>query len=114
MKDNPKIRAYVFAREQNICRCCRIRRSESMHELHFRSLGGKVSKRNSVAVCGDGVRGCHGFLQRNEIAWQGESLGAEGLLMFHPKTAPSAEWMRVKLLHRICSMPGGHQEEMPA
>jgi hypothetical protein len=63
------VRAYVFARERDICRCCRCRPATSMHELQFRSCGGRVSKRNSVAACGDGVSGCHGFAQRHEIAW---------------------------------------------
>lgn len=73
MKDNGKIRAFVFDREQDICRCCRLRRADSMHELRFRSLGGKVSKRNSVAVCGSGTTGCHGFLQSWQISWVGDA-----------------------------------------
>jgi hypothetical protein len=48
------VRAYVFARERDICRICRKRPATSMHELQFRSCGGRVSKRNSVAACGDG------------------------------------------------------------
>lgn len=51
------IRTYVFLREQNICRICRIRRAESMHEIRPRSLGGRVSPQNSIAVCGNGVEG---------------------------------------------------------
>lgn len=113
-KGNGAIREYVFEREQGICRCCRIRKADSMHELLFRSLGGKVSKRNSVAVCGDGVRGCHGFLQRNEVRWEETSLGAEDLLTFRPMTRKSADWMRVELYFEVCSMPGGRNEEMPA
>src|SRR3954451_3813241 len=78
------VRAYVFAREREICRCCRFRPAESMHELRPRSLRGKVSRTNSVAVCGSGTTGCHGYLQANEIRWHGDWRGAEGTLMFVP------------------------------
>lgn len=115
MKDHGKIHDYVFAREQDICRCCRIRRADSMHELRFRSLGGKVSKRNSVAVCGDGVRGCHGYLQQNQIGWCGETEAvAEGLLKFQPRTRLAADWMRVERDQWVCSMPGGRNDELEA
>ncbi len=84
-----------------------------MHELLFRSLGGKVSKRNSVAVCGDGVRGCHGFLQRNEIAWWSSTeAGAEAELRFQARTNRAADWMRVARDRWICSMPGGRNDEL--
>jgi hypothetical protein len=114
MKGNKSIREYVFEREQGICRCCRIRKAESMHELRFRSLGGKVSKRNSVALCGDGVQGCHGLLQRHEIDFACDIEGAEGLLKFQPKTQRAADWMRVTRWLVVCSMPGGRNDEMPA
>ncbi len=112
VKDNGKIRAYVFAREEGICRCCRLRAAESMHELRFRSLGGKVSKSNSVAVCGAlGTTGCHGYLQRNEIDWSGD---AQQRLSFQPNSKSAADWMRIKLGLWVMSMPGGRNEEMPA
>lgn len=69
-KEIRAVRAYVFERERGICRCCGWMPAESMHELRPRSLGGKVSRDNSVAVCGDGVRGCHGKLQRHEITYR--------------------------------------------
>lgn len=68
-----------------------------MHEVLFRSLGGKVSKTNSIAACGDGVNGCHGFAQRNEIRYQRGPLGANGTMSFQPVTVAAAEWMRVKV-----------------
>ncbi len=114
MKAAKPIREYVFEREQGICRCCRIRKAESMHELRFRSLGGKVSKKNSVAVCGDGVRGCHGMLQRLQIAYVCDSDGAEGQLRFCPLNAAAADWMRVPKNIWVCSMPGGRNEELEA
>lgn len=78
------VRAYVFEREKGICRCCGSMAAESMHEIIFRSQGGAVSPENSIAVCGDGVRGCHGKLQRHEITVRmgSKRLGAEGFLAF--------------------------------
>lgn len=114
MKDHGKIRAYVFEREEHICRCCRLRRADSMHELKSRGSGGKVSKRNSVAVCGDGVQGCHGFLQRYAITFYRGDDGAEGQLQFVPMTAVSADWMRVEIGQTVCSMPGSRNSELEA
>lgn len=78
------IRAAVFARERGICRCCGYVAAESMHEIVFRSQGGKVSMENSIAVCGDGVRGCHGRLQRHEYTVRliSKRNGAQGGLAF--------------------------------
>ncbi len=108
-KDTAEVRAYVFARERNICRCCRKRKAESMHELVFRSVGGKRSRQNSVAVCGSGTTGCHGHLQRHAIRW-GEQDGppwltAEGVLFFYPRTAAAREWM--------CLREGGYLVSPP-
>lgn len=100
-KDVGAVREYVFARERDVCRCCRKRRAESMHEVLFRSLGGKVTKVNSIAVDGDGVRWCHGFMQRNEIQVERGERGAEGTLWFVPKTQRAAEWLGIKLGEHI-------------
>jgi 5-methylcytosine-specific restriction endonuclease McrA len=81
----------VFARDRETCRICRIRPAESMHEIVPRSLGGKVSLANSIAVCGDGVRGCHGFAQRHEIRIEGR---ADDYLEIQPCSRAAAEWMR--------------------
>lgn len=92
-----EVREYVFARERNICRCCRKRPAESMHEIVFRSQGGRISKKNSIAVCGDGVRGCHGYMQRHEISVSDDGRGAEGILWFDPFYSESAaEWLGIK------------------
>ncbi len=97
-RDAADVRVYVFGRERDLCRCCRKRRAQSLHELQFRSQGGKVSKRNSVAVCGDGVRGCHGFLQRHEIEWEEHNAirRAEGTLTFFPLSMSAAEWLGIR------------------
>jgi hypothetical protein len=107
-----KIRQYVFARERDICRVTRCLPAESMHELRFRSLGGKVSRENSIAVQGDGVRGIHGFLQRNEITYTFEhpSLGAEGTITFTARSAAAADAMKVGLGESIVSPPLGELE----
>jgi len=78
------IRRYVFEREKGICRCCGVQAAETMHEMRPRSLGGLISRENSIAVCGDGVRGCHGQLQRHEITVRIHSKrkGADGFLAF--------------------------------
>jgi hypothetical protein len=85
---------YVFDRERHTCRCCLRRSAQSMHELLFRSVGGKRSANNSIAVCGDGTRGCHGFLQRHEITWGGTEDGAEAMLVFTVNSAAAARWLR--------------------
>lgn len=96
---------YVFGRERGICRCCRKRPAESMHEMRFKSLGGKVSRRNSVATCGDGVRKCHGFLQRLEITYQMGELGAEDVIVFTPTSDAAADWMQIALGQSVKSEP---------
>jgi hypothetical protein len=83
------VRAYVFAREQNVCRCCGIRAAESMHEIRPRSLGGKVSRENSIACCGSGTTGCHGFMQNHEISVEPTDL---------------AKWAEAKLVFRALTM----------
>lgn len=100
-----KVRLYVFARERNVCRCCRKRAAESRHELRFRSLGGKVTRQNCVAVCGDGVQGCHGFLQRHEIAVaeNGTPYDAERPLQFQARTRQAAEHLQIEPMQWIQS-----------
>lgn len=60
------VKRAVMERDAHTCRVCG-KPAESVHELRFQSLGGKVALANSIAVCGDGVRGCHGKLQRNRL-----------------------------------------------
>jgi hypothetical protein len=72
--------------------------------LEFKSLGGKVSKRNSIAVCGRLVgsdHSCHTYLQANKIGWSGGPRRAQGTLLFWPKTERAADWLGVKLHERI-------------
>jgi hypothetical protein len=63
------IKDQVLERDGWACRVCG-RRAESVHEIKPKGMGGSrtaVSLENSIAVCGDGVRGCHGKLQRYEV-----------------------------------------------
>jgi hypothetical protein len=92
------VRAYVFAREREICRCCRFRPAESMHEIKPKSLRGKVSRINSIAVCGSGTTGCHGHLR-----CRGSSAGSGGSWI--PRIDPGrkavidSSWMRSERRH---------------
>src|SRR4051812_18528693 len=76
------IREAVFEREHHACRCCGTRMATSMHEIRPRSLGGAVSMENSIALCGSGTTGCHGFCQRYSIRIHGQD--AQGVLGFEP------------------------------
>lgn len=100
-----EVRAYVFARERNLCRCCRFRSAESMHELRPKSLRGRVSKTNSVALCGSGTTGCHGFCQTHAIQARYAADGAEGAVHFYPTTRAAADWMRLVIGEVIESLP---------
>ena len=95
-----KLRAYIFAREGGLCRCCRHRKAESLHELQPRSLGGVPSPENSIAVCGTIVGAapsCHTYLQLHQIRWIASQPwigeGAEGGLIFEPLTDEARRWM---------------------
>jgi hypothetical protein len=107
-----KIRAYVFGRERNICRICRCRPAESMHELKPRSIGGKVSRANSVAVCGSGTTGCHGFAQSHQVivAENANPYDADRPLQFQARTRAAAEHLKVNLYQWILSPPMQHTE----
>jgi len=79
------VREQVFTRDQGICRCCRAHATE-MHELRFRSLGGKRSLLNSIAVCTalSGGNNCHRMLQTNVISYEfvKPAHGANGPIKF--------------------------------
>jgi 5-methylcytosine-specific restriction endonuclease McrA len=68
------VKRAVMERDQRRCRVCG-RRATSVHELRFRSLGGRVSLDNSIAVCGTGTTKCHGKLQRNQLIPIGNASG---------------------------------------
>lgn len=105
---NAEIREHVFAREQSICRVCRLRPAASMHELQSRGSGGTVSKKNSIAVCGQLVGTetcCHTFLQQYDISYTVGIYGAEDVITFWPRTKAAAEWLRVQIYQVLESGP---------
>jgi 5-methylcytosine-specific restriction endonuclease McrA len=72
-KHRKEVKAAVWKRDGGKCRVCGDAAQE-MHELEFRSLGGKRSLENSIAVCAFGSRhNCHRLLQKHEIEVQGEN-----------------------------------------
>ena len=85
------VRAAVFERERNLCRCCGHRKADSMHEIRPRSLGGRVALENSIGSCGSGTTGCHGLMQCHRIRVIGKD--ANKPLQFEPADAGAREWM---------------------
>jgi len=63
-----KTRQLVAARSGGWCELCGTVRAESVHHRRKRSQGGPWSASNCVHVCGDGVRGCHGWAEHNPDA----------------------------------------------
>lgn len=63
-----RTRQLVAARSGGWCEACGAARSASVHHRRKRSQGGPWSASNCVAVCGDGVRGCHGWAEHNPDA----------------------------------------------
>lgn len=55
-------RKVVRARSEGICECCGLK-AESMH--HRRKTGRVWAPENLLHVCGDGTRGCHGWIEAN-------------------------------------------------
>jgi len=77
-----------------------------MHEIVPRGRGGKVSRTNSIAVCGQLVgteECCHTYLQQSEIAVGVTEYGAESQLWFEPMTPRAASWMAIELGHVLAS-----------
>jgi hypothetical protein len=95
IREAHEVRMYVFARERGLCRICRCRRSESMHELRFRSLGVKIHIRNSVCVCGSGTTGCHGLAQTLQVKYIMGPEGAEGTITFTACTKAAADHLKI-------------------
>lgn len=59
-------RRIVYARSEKLCeRCCRNGPYLSVHHRKKRSQGGGWSPSNCVLLCGDGVRGCHGWIEHH-------------------------------------------------
>lgn len=52
----------VRARSGGLCEACGMRRAESVHHRKNRSQGGTWDPSNLMHLCGDGTRGCHGWI----------------------------------------------------
>lgn len=103
-----KVREHAQTREAWICRCCRHLQGQSMHEILSRGAGGKVSKANSIWVCGElgnDTAFCHGLLQTGQIEVGPEPHNADELLVFTPITPKASEHMRVPLGFHLLSPP---------
>ena len=88
------VRCEVFERAEHVCEICRRRRAESMDEVKARSLGGVVSVENSIAVCGSGTTGCHGFRQRHEFIVVDRKPDPKGNgRVWMAKTKAAREWL---------------------
>lgn len=55
-------REIVRIRSGGVCEVCGKHRAESMHHRKNRSQGGKWTPGNILHTCGDGTRGCHGWI----------------------------------------------------
>lgn len=59
-------RAVVYARSGGRCELCG-RPAESWSHRRAAGQGGKWAPSNGLHLCGDGVRGCHGWLEAHPI-----------------------------------------------
>lgn len=62
-----KCRELVRERSEGLCERCGLA-GHSVHHRRKRSHGGPWDAINCVMVCGDGVRGCHGWIEHNPNA----------------------------------------------
>lgn len=68
--DEKRTRALVLARCGGLCERCGVSGYTVHHRLK-KGQGGSWSGSNCVALCGDGVRGCHGWTEGNPTdAWK--------------------------------------------
>lgn len=59
--------ASVMERSKGLCERCG-RGGESDHHRKNRSQGGRWSNENIIRLCGDGTRGCHGWVTQHPSA----------------------------------------------
>jgi hypothetical protein len=65
-----------------------------MHEVKPRSLGGTISIDNSIACCGSGTTGCHGFAQRHEFEQTDRRQDSQGNgRVWTPMTKAARAWL---------------------
>lgn len=78
-----EVKRAVWKRDKGRCRCCG-GDAQEMHEIKFRSLGGKRSLENSIAVCTFKGQNCHRLLQQLvvRVTFREGWAQANGLLEF--------------------------------
>lgn len=79
-----KCRAVVNERAAGRCEVCG-RQGESIHHRVKAGQGGQWAPSNTVRLCGDGTRRCHGWLEAHP-------LHAKALGLWLPPTATPADW----------------------
>lgn len=65
---SPKLRAFIEEREENRCARCGqhvARDEDSIHHRVPRGRGGENSPFNLILLCGTGITGCHGWVEKN-------------------------------------------------
>jgi len=75
MSCTPELRAELIAEAKNLCGRCRRRFRErwlSVSRIVPGSAGGPYTAWNSHIACGDGTRGCHGWIEANPAAAERE------------------------------------------
>lgn len=65
--DEKRTRNLLNTRSDGLCERCG-RQGHSLHHRRKRSAGGPYTLSNCVWVCGDGVQGCHGWIEHNPDA----------------------------------------------
>lgn len=90
------VKRQVFDRDGGKCRVCGGPATE-MHELQFRSLLGKRSLENSIAVCIHNGRNCHRLLQTHAIDVEGTNANARLVFRWNRAMVPvGSEPFRIK------------------
>ena len=88
-KQREAVAVEVIARSRGQCECCLGRPGQSI-----KSVGGKVSVKNSMHVCGSGTTGCHGLLQTHQLI---PTLEPEGYWTYavnpRNRTTRAARWL---------------------
>lgn len=58
-----KARRLVYERSGGVCEVCAVRRGESWSHRLPKGAGGPWTPSNGLHTCGDGTRGCHGWIE---------------------------------------------------
>jgi len=77
----------VWKRDRAACRVCG-KPADEMHELRFRSLGGRRSLENSIAVCTFRGNNCHRLLQSHAIHVEGANANQRLVFTWNRERVP--------------------------